>query len=178
MRNRKYLYAIIEFLEDDVVRKSSNRRSPRAARNERNPFGGGGRLFNVFESLEHLGDEAVGNRWVALAIPGRGFAELLTGGGLDSDAFSTLKYVRANLVEHDAPIFARMAGCVTRPPINLSGPGPLHVVVRLFETCHQLGRDEGTLIRLQFERLLKDVIGSVGHVVILTAIGALHHQDS
>jgi hypothetical protein len=87
VRNRKYLNTIGQFLEYDVVRKSSNRQSSRATRNERNPSAGGGRLLNVFESLEHLGDEAVGNRRVALAIPSRAFAKLLTGGGLDYDAF-------------------------------------------------------------------------------------------
>jgi hypothetical protein len=85
MRNRKYLNAIGQFLEDDVIRKSSDRQSSRAARHERNPSAGGGSFLDVFESLEHLVDEPVGNRCVALAIPSRGFAKLLTGGGLDND---------------------------------------------------------------------------------------------
>jgi hypothetical protein len=84
-----------------------------------------------------------------------------------------LKYVRANLVEHDAPVFARMAGCVTRPSVDLGGPSALDLVVGLFEACHQLGRDESTLIRLEFERLLQDMVGSVSHFAILLAIGAL-----
>jgi hypothetical protein len=87
MRYRKYLNAIGQFLEYDVIRESSNRQSSRAARHERNPSAGGGRFLDVFESFEHLSDEPVRNRWVALAIPSRSFAKVLTGGGLDSDAF-------------------------------------------------------------------------------------------
>jgi hypothetical protein len=87
MRNREYLDAIGQFLEDDVIRKSSDRQSSRAAGHERNPFARGGKSLDVIESFENFGYEPVGNRRVALAIPSRSVAKLLTGGGLDSDAF-------------------------------------------------------------------------------------------
>jgi hypothetical protein len=85
--NGKYLDAIGELLEHDVVRKSSDRRSPRAPANERDPFAYDGRPFDVFDRSEHFGNEAVGNRGILLAVPSCGFAKLLTRGGLNDDPF-------------------------------------------------------------------------------------------
>ena len=65
------------------------------------------------------------------------------------------------------PSGKRLEFCVARSPVDLSGPRLLNVVVGLFETRHQFGRDESALIRLEFEGLLQDMVGSVGHVAIL-----------
>lgn len=58
-----------------------------------------------------------------------------------------------DLVENGAPIFAWMGCCVTRPSIDLRGPGALHVVVGLFETGQQFRGENGTLVRFELKRL-------------------------
>jgi len=87
VRDREYLEAIGELLEHNVIRKPNDRRSPCAPGDERNPLTGRRKPLEVFESFEDFGDEAVRNRWITRAIPGRRFAEFLPGAGLDNDAF-------------------------------------------------------------------------------------------
>jgi hypothetical protein len=87
VRNRQYLDAICEFLEYNVVRKSSDRQSPRAAGDGWNPFAGSRRFFDVLESLEYLRDVPIGSRRIPLTIPICRLAKLLARGGLDDYSF-------------------------------------------------------------------------------------------
>jgi len=56
---------------------------------------------------------------------------------------------------------------MARTSIDLSGPGALHVVVRLFETDQEFGRKKRALVRIEFECLSKKMACSVSHVAIL-----------
>jgi len=80
---------------------------------------------------------------------------------------STLTFASANLIEHDAPVLATLERSIHRSTFDLRGPGALHPVFRLFQTCQQVGGENGALIRLEFKGLSQDTVCSVSHVTIL-----------
>ena len=61
-----------------------------------------------------------------------------------------------------------------RAPIDLGGPGALHIVFGCFQTHQQFGGEYGSLIRFELKRLSQDSICSVRHVAIL--LQALSHR--
>jgi hypothetical protein len=87
MGNREYLDSICEFLEDDVIRKGSDRQSARTASHEWNPFACARRFLDEIESPENCRNEPVGSRWVFVTIPSGRLAKFATRAGLDDDSF-------------------------------------------------------------------------------------------
>src|SRR5437764_402960 len=79
-----------------------------------------------------------------------------------------LKYVRANLVEDDTPVFPGIISSDSGASIDFSGPGTLYLIVGLFKTRQQFRSDDRTLVGLEFEGLLQDMSRSVSHKDNLT----------
>lgn len=77
MGHRKYLDAVSELLEHDVIREVADRQSPRTSRHERDPSTGRGKSFDQLESPFNFGHEPVADFGVTFAVPRSGFPKIL-----------------------------------------------------------------------------------------------------
>lgn len=76
MSNGKYLDAIKELLEDNVIREVIDREAPRRPDHDRNPGTRRGKSFDQFERAFNLRHKPLGDFGVALAVPRGGFAKI------------------------------------------------------------------------------------------------------
>ena len=76
MSNGKYLDAVRELLEHDVIRKVVDGESPRGPHHERNPSTSGRKSFDQFESSFNFSHEPLANVGVPLAVPRSGLAKI------------------------------------------------------------------------------------------------------
>jgi hypothetical protein len=83
MRNRKHFDAIGQFLEHDVIRKSSDAQPPRSSGQIGNPSTRGRRGLDQLKNSMYFANEPIGGFWTPLPVPVAGVTQLLPSGGLD-----------------------------------------------------------------------------------------------
>lgn len=76
MSNGKYLDAVRELLEHEVIRKVVDRESPRGSRHERNPSTSRRKSFDQSERSFNFGDELLANFGVPFALPRSSLAKI------------------------------------------------------------------------------------------------------
>lgn len=87
MSNGKYLDAINELLENNVIREVIDRKAPRRPEHHRNPGTRRGKSFDQLERSFNLRHKPLGDSGVTFAVPRGGFAKIPASSRLNEKRF-------------------------------------------------------------------------------------------
>jgi len=78
-----------------------------------------------------------------------------------------VEHAGANVIDHNAPVFATLFRCSKRASLDLSGPSALDIALNLVQTGQKFSGKRCSLIRPKCKRLLQKTTCRIRHDVIL-----------